>query len=111
MAVQAVSFEHMIDRLERVTTTQVERPTVDQLSAQAAEIAANNPPSRVLLTCVLGVLTGIGWLVGRSWLVVAGFAAFAGLAVRYGYRRGARVQTQPKTTTRHEKTPVPARDR
>ena len=77
-------------------------PTVDQLNAEAAEIAANNPPSRVLLTCVLGVLTGVGWLYGRTWLAVAHFAAFGVLAVRYGYRRGARVQTQPTrpTTTR-----------
>jgi hypothetical protein len=75
-----------------------ERPTVDQLSDEAAQIAANNPPSRVLLTCVLGVLTSVGWLVGRTWFTVARFAAFAGLAVRYGYRKGARVQTQPKTT-------------
>jgi hypothetical protein len=77
--------------------------TVDRLSTEAAEIAANNPPTRVLLTCVLGILTAAGWLVGRSWLVVAHFAAFAGLAVKYGYRRGARVQTtsktQPKTTS------------
>jgi hypothetical protein len=43
-----------------------ERPTVDQISAEAAEIAAANPPSRVLLTCVLGILSGIGWIVGRS---------------------------------------------
>jgi hypothetical protein len=75
-------------------------PTVDQISAEAAEIATNNPPSRVLLICVLGVLTAIGWLVGRSWLVVGHFAAFAGLAVKYGYRRGAKVQTTSAKTTR-----------
>jgi hypothetical protein len=83
-----------------MTTTQAERPTVDQISAEAAKIAANNPPSRVLLTCVLGVLTGVGWLVGRTWLTVAGFTAFCGLAVRYGYRRGAKVQVTSAKTTR-----------
>lgn len=77
-------------------------PTVDQLSAQAAEIARANSPSRVMLTCVLGVLAGTGWLVGRAWVTVAGFAAFCGLAVKYGYRHGAKVQTtsKPKATTR-----------
>lgn len=80
--------------------TAAERPAVDQISAEAAEIAANNPPSRVLLTCVLGVFAGVGWLAGRIWLAVAGFAAFAGLAVKYGYRNGAKVPTQPRPTTR-----------
>jgi hypothetical protein len=49
---------------------------------------------------VLGILTAAGWLVGRSCLVVAHFAAFCGLAIRYGYRHGAKVQLQPKTATR-----------
>lgn len=80
------------------TMTAAERPTVDQLSAEAAEIARANPPSRVMLTCVLGILCGVGWLVGRTWLTVAGLCAFCGLAIRYGYRRSAKVQTQAKTT-------------
>jgi hypothetical protein len=74
-------------------------PTVDQLSAEAAKIASRNPPSRVLLTCVLGILSGAGWLVGRTWLTAAHFTAFASLAVKYGYRRGAKVQTTSKATT------------
>ena len=38
-----------------------------------------NPPSRVLLTCVLGILTAIGWVYGRIWFTVAHLAAFCGL--------------------------------
>jgi hypothetical protein len=81
-------------------TQAAERPTVDQLSAEAAEIARANPPSRVLLTCMLGILTGFGWLVGRTWFTVAHFTAFGMLALKYGYRRGAKVQVTSAKTTR-----------
>ena len=75
-------------------------PTTDHISAEAVEIAHANPPSRVLLTCVLGILTAIGWLVGRFWFTMAYFAAFCGLAVKYGYRLGAKVPAgQLKKTT------------
>jgi len=74
--------------------------TVDQLSAEAAEIVAKNPPTRVALTCFLGVFAAVGWIAGRTWISVAGLVTFCAIAVKVGYRAGARVQVTPKTTTR-----------
>jgi hypothetical protein len=69
---------------------------VDALRAEAAAWAVANPPSRVLATVVMGVLTFIGWLAGRSYLALAGSVRFAALAVTYGYRKGAKAVTEPK---------------
>lgn len=83
-----------------------ERLTVDQISVRAAEIAAANPPSRVLLTCVLGILSGIGWLYGRFWFSVAHFFAFCGIALKYGYWNGAKVP-QEQRVKRKSPSPQP----
>jgi hypothetical protein len=69
---------------------------VDALRAEAATIAAANPPSRVVATLFLGLLTGIGVLIGGTWLLVSKAVIFCALAVKYGYRKGAKVQTEPK---------------
>lgn len=70
--------------------------TVEQLSNEAAQIAAQNTPLKVLAIVVLGILSGIGWVCGRLWFTCASSIAFCGLAVKYGYRKGARVSTEPK---------------
>lgn len=76
----------------------VEAPVapVDALRAEAQAWAVANPPSRVLATAVLGVLTFIGFLIGRTYLASAGALKFMTLAIKYGYRAGAKVQTEPK---------------
>jgi hypothetical protein len=69
---------------------------VDALRAEAATIAAANPPSRVVATAFLGVLTLVGWVIGRLWFGVSKAVVFCGLAVKYGYRQGAKVPTEPR---------------
>jgi hypothetical protein len=69
---------------------------VDALRAEAAVLAAANPPSRVLATVVLGMFTLIGFVIGRTYLAAAAAVAFVGLAVKYGYRKGAKTPTEPK---------------
>lgn len=69
---------------------------VDELRAQAAEIAARNTPLRVADTIMLGILTFTGWIIGRAWFFIAATASFWALAIRHGYRKGARVQTAPR---------------
>ena len=70
--------------------------TVDQLNSEAAAIAARNTPLRVLAIVVLGIISGVAFVVGRIWLYTAHSVAFAGLAVKYGYRKGAKIPTEPK---------------
>lgn len=70
--------------------------TVDQLSLQAADIAERNSPLRVLAIVVLGIVSGIAWVIGRTWFTIASTVAFFGLAVKYGYRKGAKVSTEKK---------------
>jgi hypothetical protein len=76
----------------------VEAPvaTVDALRTEAAAWAVANPPSRIVATAVLGILTFIGWLIGRAYLAVAGAIRFSALAITYGYRKGAKVPTEPR---------------
>jgi hypothetical protein len=69
---------------------------VDLLSEQADQAATANPPRKVALTVLAFIFTAIGWVVGRSWWHLAKGVAFATLAVRYGYRQGARVPVEPK---------------
>lgn len=68
---------------------------VDLLNDQAGRIAAANPPSKVALTAVAFLFTAIGWIAGRSWFHASKVVVFCALAVRYGYRAGARVPVQP----------------
>lgn len=77
--------------------TLVNPTVVDLLNEQADQVAAANPPSRVLTLVVLAIFTAIGWTVGRLWFHSAKSVAFCALAVRYGYRQGAKVQVEPKT--------------
>ena len=75
-------------------------PTVvDLLNEQAGQVAVANPPSRVLALIVLSLFTAVGWVVGRSWFHLAKSVAFCALAVRYGYRQGAKVPLEPKPAT------------
>jgi hypothetical protein len=68
---------------------------VDLLSEQADQVATANPPSKVALTVIAFLFTAVGWIAGRSWWYSAKVIAFAVLAVRYGYRQGARVPVEP----------------
>jgi hypothetical protein len=61
--------------------------TVDQLRVQANEIAANNPPLRVLDTVILAVCFSLGWVFGIVWRYPLGYIAFMGLTIRHGYRK------------------------
>lgn len=76
--------------------TVVNPTVVDLLSEQAGAAAAANPPSRVLALVVLGLFTAIGWVIGRTWFFTAKSVAFCAFAVRYGYRKGAKVQVEPR---------------
>jgi len=80
-------------------TMTLDRPTVEFISAEADQIAADNPPSKVLATVVLALFTAIGWVIGRTWFYSAKSVAFIALAVRYGYRQGARVPVEVKPRT------------
>jgi hypothetical protein len=80
-------------------TMTLDRPTVELISAEADQIAADNPPSKVLATVVLALFTAIGWVIGRTWFYSAKSVAFIALAVRYGYRQGARVPVEVKPRT------------
>jgi hypothetical protein len=78
-----------------MTASTLERATiVDLLTDQADQIATDNPPSKVLATVVLALFTAIGWVIGRTWFYSAKSVAFIALAVRYGYRQGARVPVE-----------------
>lgn len=70
--------------------------TVELISSEADRIASANPPARVLAVVVLGLFTAIGWTIGRSWFYSAKSVAFVALAVRYGYRQGAKVPVERK---------------
>lgn len=75
-------------------------PTVvDLLSEQAGQVAARNPPSRVLALVFLGLFTAIGWTVGRTWFYAQKAVVFSALAVRYGYRQGMKVPVEPRPAT------------
>ena len=73
-----------------------------QLRFEAAEVADRTHPLHVIDTVVLAVLVGLGWAVGRAWwllmfgsvLAAKGLVAY-GLAVRYGYRQGAKTKPAP----------------
>lgn len=69
---------------------------VDRLRAEAEVIAAANPPSRVIASVLLGILTAVGWVIGRVWLFTVKQVAFCGLAIKYGYRKGAKVPVEAK---------------
>lgn len=74
--------------IEGMTTDVMHAPaTVDQLRAQANEIAANNPPLRVLDTVILAVCFSLGWVFGIVWRYPLGYIAFMGLTIRHGYRK------------------------
>jgi hypothetical protein len=70
--------------------------SVDLLNEEAGRIAAANPPSRVLATVVLGLFFAVGWVLGRTWFFGAKAAVFGALAVRMGYRKGAKVPVEVK---------------
>lgn len=78
---------------------------VDQLVTEAKAAAVANPPSRVLATVLLGVFTAIGFLTGRTYLAAAAAVAFVGLAVKYGYRKGAKVPVENKAARRRAQQP------
>jgi hypothetical protein len=71
----------------------MERPTVEDIRAEAASIVDSNPPSVVLAKVVLGILFGFAWLLGRLWFFTAGAVTMMGLSLKYGYRKGAKVPT------------------
>lgn len=75
-------------------------PTVvDLLSEQAGEVAARNPPSRVIALVFLGLFTALGWVIGRTWFYAQKGVVFSALAVRYGYRQGMKVPVEPRPAT------------
>jgi hypothetical protein len=61
--------------------------TVDTLRTQANDIAAANPPLRVLDTVILAVCFSLGWVFGVVWRYPLSYLAFMGLTIRHGYRR------------------------
>lgn len=71
--------------------------TVELISSEAERIANANPPSHVLAVIVLGFFTALGWVAGRAWFHSAKSVAFVALAVRYGYRQGAKVPVEVKS--------------
>src|SRR3984957_20053561 len=82
--------------------------TVDQLRVQANEIAANNPPLRVLDTVILAVCFSLGWVFGIVWRYPLGYLAFMALTIRHGYRKAhppkpkAPAPVDPKVPRAHE---------
>lgn len=77
-------------------TAVMDRTVVDLLSSQADQIAVANPPSKVALTVIAFLFTALGWTAGRIWFHLAKVVAFTTLAVRYGYRQGAKVPVEVK---------------
>jgi hypothetical protein len=61
--------------------------TVDTLRTQANDIAAANPPLRVLDTVILAVCFSLGWVFGIVWRYPLSYIAFMGLTIRHGYRK------------------------
>ncbi|HEY1705624.1 MAG TPA: hypothetical protein VGG75_38555 [Trebonia sp.] len=78
-------------------TVALDETRVDLLLGEADRIATANPPSKVLATVILGLFTAVGWVIGRTWFYAAKSVAFIALAVRYGYRQGARVPVERKS--------------
>jgi hypothetical protein len=71
-------------------------PTVvDLLSQQASDAATAATPGKVALTVIAFLFTAVGWVIGRTWWHGAKILAFTALAVRYGYRQGARIPVEP----------------
>jgi len=64
-------------------TRRLEAVPVDQIAEHASQVRAG----QVLITIITAFFFAIGWTVGSSWRGVV----FCCLAVRYGYRAGARV--------------------
>lgn len=69
-------------------TRRLESVPVDQIAEHASQVRAG----QVLVTVITAFFFGIGWTVGASWRGVV----FCCLAVRYGYRTGARITVAPK---------------
>jgi len=63
-----------------------ELATVDQLRAQANDIAVHNPPLRVLDTVILGVCFALGWVFGVCWRWPVSYIVFMGLTIKHGFR-------------------------
>jgi hypothetical protein len=69
--------------------------TVDTLRTQANDIAADNPPLRVLDTVILAVCFSLGWVFGVVWRYPLSYIAFMGLTIRHGYRRANPPKPKP----------------
>lgn len=69
---------------------------VDALRDEATAWAVANPPSRVLATIVLGLVSGVAWVIGRTWITLAGAVRFFALAVKHGYRKGSNAPVSKK---------------
>jgi hypothetical protein len=74
--------------------TVMDAARVDLISEEAGRIAAANPPSKVLATVVLALFMAIGWVTGRAWFYGEKSVVFCALAVRYGYRKGAKAPVE-----------------
>ena len=77
--------------------------TVEELNAQAAQVALKYTPLRVLRMVVYGAFALIGWAIGRVWLGIMHVFVFVVLAVQEGYRHG----TKFKGTTPPEQPEQP----
>lgn len=75
-------------------TRRLEAVPFEEISEQASQVR----PGETFATVVTTIFFAIGWVIGASWRAVV----FCCLAVRYGYRAGAKI---PVAAT----APVPVR--
>ena len=68
-------------------TRRLESVPVDEISEHASQVRAGH----VAVTVITAFFFAIGWTFGAAWRGVV----FCCLAVRYGYRAGARVTVAP----------------
>jgi hypothetical protein len=62
------------------------------IKAEAEASAVKNPPGDVLLACILGIFTCIGWIWGRMWFSLH----FVVVATKYGYYSGAKIPPEQR---------------
>jgi hypothetical protein len=80
----------------RMTTTLLDRATVEFINSEADRIVRENPPSRVVLTVFLFSFFAVSWVVGRTWFHLAKLVPLVVLSCRSGYRKGGKVPVELK---------------
>jgi hypothetical protein len=71
-------------------TAITEQIPMQEIQAEAEQVRFG----RMIATLITALFVGIGWCIGASWYGLR----HLGVAVRYGYRQGARVQRPPELT-------------